>query len=130
MFGLLLRLLRVVLVPLLLLSFARTFLGDVLRMSGERRSGEGDGRRRARRETGSFGGAYRSEPGPSSAYDVLGVSPGASDDEVRAKYRELISKYHPDAFARLNDPDFSRLAAEKFQRIQAAYEEIRRRRGM
>ena len=63
-------------------------------------------------------------------YQVLGVSRSASDDELRARYRELISKYHPDKFAGLNDPEFSRLAAEKFQQVQGAYEELRRLRGM
>ena len=55
---------------------------------------------------------------------------GLSFDEIRARYRELISKYHPDKFAGLNDPEFSRLAAEKFQQVQGAYEELRRLRGM
>ncbi|MBP3751188.1 MAG: DnaJ domain-containing protein, partial [Pyramidobacter sp.] len=67
---------------------------------------------------------------PKSAYEVFGLPRSASDDEIRARYRELISKYHPDKFAGLNDPEFSRLAAEKFQQVQGAYEELRRLRGM
>ena len=30
-------------------------------------------------------------------YDVLGVSPNASDDEIKRVYRDLTRKYHPDA---------------------------------
>lgn len=54
-------------------------------------------------------------------YEVLGVSPSASDDEVKRAYRELSRKYHPDANA--NNP-LSDLAEEKFKEIQSAYQQI------
>ena len=31
-------------------------------------------------------------------YKVLGISPGASDDEVKEAYRRLARKYHPDNY--------------------------------
>jgi molecular chaperone DnaJ len=52
-------------------------------------------------------------------YKVLGVSPDASDEEVKKAYRELTKKYHPD----LNPGDPT--AAEKMNEINAAYDQIK-----
>ena len=52
-------------------------------------------------------------------YDVLGVSPNASDDEVKRAYRDLSRKYHPDANV---DNPLADLAEEKFKEIQEAYD--------
>lgn len=52
-------------------------------------------------------------------YKVLGVSPGASDEEVKKAYRELTKKYHPD----LNPGDPN--AAAKMNEINAAYDQIK-----
>ena len=52
-------------------------------------------------------------------YKVLGVSPNASDEEIKRAYRQLAKKYHPDA----NPGD--QAAAEKMQQINAAYEQIK-----
>ncbi len=54
-------------------------------------------------------------------YKVLGVSPNATDEEVRAAYRELAKKYHPDNYA--NNP-LSDLANEKMSEINEAYDTI------
>ena len=54
-------------------------------------------------------------------YDVLGVSPNASDDEIKRVYRDLTRKYHPDA--NVNNP-LADLAEEKFKEVQQAYDQI------
>ena len=52
-------------------------------------------------------------------YKVLGVSPNASDEEIKQAYRSLAKKYHPDR----NPGDAE--AAKKMQQINAAYEQIK-----
>ena len=59
-------------------------------------------------------------------YDVLGVSPNASDDEIKRVYRDLTRKYHPDA--NVNNP-LADLAEEKFKEVQEAYDIIMRERA-
>lgn len=59
-------------------------------------------------------------------YDVLGVSPNASDDEIKRAYRDLTRKYHPDA--NVNNP-LADLAEEKFKEVQEAYDTIMKERS-
>lgn len=58
-------------------------------------------------------------------YKVLGVSPSASDDEVKRAYRDLARKYHPDNY--INNP-LADLAKEKMQQINDAYDTIMKQR--
>ncbi|MBO5303123.1 MAG: DnaJ domain-containing protein [Lachnospiraceae bacterium] len=54
-------------------------------------------------------------------YEVLGVTPGASDEEIKKAYRTLSRKYHPDA--NINNPNKAQ-AEEKFKQVQQAYDQI------
>lgn len=54
-------------------------------------------------------------------YQILGVGPNATDDEVKAAYREMAHKYHPDNYA--NNP-LADLASEKMKEINEAYDAI------
>lgn len=55
----------------------------------------------------------------SDPYKVLGVAPGASDEEIKRAYRKLAKKYHPD----MNPGDEQ--AARKMNEVNAAYEQIK-----
>jgi len=63
-----------------------------------------------------------------AVWDVLGISPDADVEEIKAAYRQLVIANHPDRVASLG-PEFVKVAEEKFKTIQEAYEEIRRQKG-
>ncbi|MQL95108.1 hypothetical protein Taro_027775 [Colocasia esculenta] len=62
---------------------------------------------------------YVGESGRSCYYAVLGVRTNASASEIRAAYRKLALKWHPDRWAK--DPSVAGEAKRRFQRIQEAY---------
>ena len=59
-------------------------------------------------------------------YQILGVSPTATDDEVKSAYRNLARKYHPDKY---RDSDLAEMAGEKMKEINAAYDEVQKMRS-
>lgn len=64
-----------------------------------------------------------------SAYQVLGVSSHATDDEVKKAYRKLALEHHPDKVAALGE-DIRQAAEKKFQKINEAKERIWKARGL
>lgn len=61
----------------------------------------------------------------SSHYNVLGIKENSSNDEIKKAYRKLVLEYHPDR-TKL-DP---KIAAQKFQEVQEAYDKIREVKGL
>ena len=64
-----------------------------------------------------------SRAGERNPYDILGVQPGSSREEVHKAYRELVARYHPDKVSHLGE-EFIQLATHKFTEIQGAYDQI------
>jgi len=71
----------------------------------------------------------KQEPSSSKAkspYEVLGISPGASAEEITAAYRKLAQMYHPDKVANLA-PEYKEIAERRMKEINEAYERLRKR---
>lgn len=59
-------------------------------------------------------------------YEILGIKEGASQEEIKAAYREQVKKYHPDKH---QDNPLQDLAEEKLQEINEAYEYLSKNNG-
>jgi DnaJ like chaperone protein len=81
-----------------------------------------------------FGSLHRHSVKESSideAYKLLTLSADATNDEVKKAYRALVREYHPDIIKSQGASDeYLREATEKVQEINAAYEMIKKSRGM
>ena len=64
-----------------------------------------------------------------SAYKILGIDASASDEEVKRAYREMAKKNHPDLVSNLGE-EVRQAAEKKFQEVNAAYEAIKKQRGL
>ncbi|MBP5517443.1 MAG: TerB family tellurite resistance protein [Bacteroidales bacterium] len=74
----------------------------------------------------SIMGMFEPEKDP---YKILEIDKTATDEEVRKAYRRMAVKFHPDKVESLG-ADVKKAAEEKFKSVQAAYEQIKKERGM
>lgn len=63
-----------------------------------------------------------------SDYKILEIDQTATDEEVKKAYRKMAVKFHPDKVAALGE-EVQHAAKEKFQKVQEAYENIKKQRG-
>lgn len=85
--------------------------------------------RRPHAEPGSAGTETQEEKEETDPYRILEVDRRSPIEEVHRAYRRQVGRYHPDRVSHLGT-EFQRLAHRKFIRIQKAYEEILRARGV
>lgn len=106
------------------LGFSHAEFSEIERMVYAQQAFHGQGR-----------GGYQQQPRASKdllkeAYAALGVSAGASDDEVKKAYRRQMNQHHPDKLVAKGLPEeMVKMANEKTGEIKAAYETIRKARG-
>ena len=63
-----------------------------------------------------------------SDYKILEIESSATNEEIKKAYRKMAVKYHPDKVAALGD-EIQKAANSKFQKVQDAYENIKKQRG-
>ncbi|WP_376089637.1 TerB family tellurite resistance protein [Roseomonas sp. CCTCC AB2023176] len=85
---------------------------------------------RARLGQPAFGRAAPQDEGP-DPYGMLGLARDASDEEVRAAWKRLMRENHPDSLAARGVPaEFVKRATDKVAGINAAWDRIKRERGL
>jgi len=65
---------------------------------------------------------------PDSAYKILEIDRTATASEIKAAYRTMAKKYHPDKLQHM-DEAYRKGAEEKFRKVQEAYEQLQKEKG-
>jgi DnaJ like chaperone protein len=63
-----------------------------------------------------------------SAWKILEIPPGSSEEAIKKAYRAMALKYHPDRVSHLGE-EFQQAAKEKFQEVNDAYNTIKKEKG-
>lgn len=77
----------------------------------------------------STGSGYKNQNASNMdlAFEALGVTKDMSEDDIKRAYQKLVSQYHPDKLVGQGmPPDLVNAATERFKKIQAAYEYIKK----
>ena len=99
------------------LRFPPNFIDDILRFI------------RGTHHSGRVGRPPKSGISLRDAYDILGVNRATTDADLKKAYRRLMNQHHPDKLVAKGLPDeMMKLATEKTQKIQKAYDMIRESR--
>ena len=103
---------------------------ETQRRFGSRRSREGRGRSSGR--SSYYGGDASSDDiSLREAYELLGCTPASSDSELKKAYREMAKQNHPDVLRARGVPErLVKKANEKMARVNAAWSQIKRARGL
>lgn len=105
------------------LTFARTLSNDQPSARAANHDPRDDSRSRKERDPAPPPSAASSV---TAAHEVLGLTVGASPEEITAAYRRMVQMYHPDKVATLG-PEFREIAERRMKEINAAYGHISKR---
>jgi predicted lipid-binding transport protein (Tim44 family) len=116
--GLLIYFLKTGRMPAFVLWIGRLLFGEKIggTSSDQKPSGAREGANQEKTK-----GAHAGQPHSKDPFEILGIHPGASKEEIQAAYRKIAQQYHPDKVAHLGQ-EFQELAKEKFVEIQNAYD--------
>jgi DnaJ-domain-containing protein 1 len=92
--------------------------------SGKKKTAFGPGEHTGWGRAENFGAASAFPEALRQDFAELGLAPGASAEECKAAYKQLLKKHHPDHHA--GHPGNMRKATEKSARLNAAYDRIER----